>query len=173
MRAGTVAFIRTSSLWSQISPHLSPRHKPTIVFSRDDTSGSPTAQEVAGARVLIVEDEFLIASDLEVALTEAGIEVAGVATSADQAVDIANAERPTLAIMDIRLLGDRDGVDAALELFRVHGIRCVFASAHADEDTRARAQPAHPIAWVPKPYAMSSLLDAVRNALKRLPDEGE
>jgi two-component system, response regulator PdtaR len=118
------------------------------------------------ARVLIVEDDFLVASDMEIGLKEAGIEVAGVASSAEEAVELAKTERPALAIMDIRLAGKRDGIDAALELFATLGIRCVFATAHHDERTRTRAQPARPLAWVPKPYAIASLVEAVRSALR-------
>lgn len=139
--------------------------RPSIVFSRDDASGAGKALAVP-ARIMIVEDDFLVASDMETALTEAGIEIAGVASSAEEALAIAEAKRPTLAVMDIRLTGKRDGIDAALKLFGGFGIRCVFATAHCDEGTRARAQPANPIAWVPKPYAMASLVEAVRRALR-------
>jgi DNA-binding NarL/FixJ family response regulator len=118
------------------------------------------------ARILIVEDDFLVASDMESGLKEAGIEVAGVASSAEEAVELAKAERPALAVMDIRLAGKRDGIDAALELFATLGIRSVFATAHHDESTRTRAQPARPLAWVPKPYAMATLVEAVRRALR-------
>jgi DNA-binding NarL/FixJ family response regulator len=119
-----------------------------------------------------VEDDFLVASDMEGALTEAGIEVAGVAGSAEEALLLAQAEQPTLAIMDIRLAGKRDGIDAALELFSAHGIRCIFASAHYDKATRTRAEPAYPFAWVPKPYTMTSLVEAVLKALQS-PDRDE
>lgn len=137
----------------------------SMVFSRDDVSGGGQVAS-AHARVLIVEDDFLVASDMENALTEAGIEVAGVAGSAEAALLIAQAEHPAIAVMDIRLAGPRDGIDAALELFGVHGIRCVFATAHNDESTRARAAAARPLGWVPKPYAMASIVEAVRNALE-------
>jgi two-component system, response regulator PdtaR len=136
----------------------------SLVFSRDDVSGGGKAP-AARARVLIVEDDFLIAADMESALTEAGIEIAGIAASAEEALLLAQAEQPALAVMDIRLAGKRDGIDAALELFGTHGIRCVFATAHHDKSTRARAEPAHPLAWVPKPYAMTSLVEAIRKAL--------
>jgi DNA-binding NarL/FixJ family response regulator len=157
------------------SPHSNerfalPRFRPTLVFSRDDTSGGGAALAVS-SRILIVEDDFLIASDMEEALSEAGLEVAGIASSAEEALHLAETGRPILAVMDIHLAGKRDGVDVALELFKIHGLRCVFATAHADERTRARAQPADPLAWVPKPYPMASLVEAVRTALKRLHDE--
>jgi DNA-binding NarL/FixJ family response regulator len=147
--------------------HLAPPLYPSsIVFSRDDGSGAGKAP--APSRIMIVEDDFLVAFDMEAALTEAGFMIAGVASSAEEALELAEAHRPVLAVMDIRLAGQRDGIDAALDLFGTHGIRCVFASAHHDEGTRARAQPARPHAWVTKPYAMASLIEAVRVALQDL-----
>lgn len=110
------------------------------------------------ARILIVEDEFLIAMELEYRLMEAGIEVVGTAVTAEEALAIARSEKPDLAIMDIRLAGRRDGVDAAIELFSTYGIRSIFASAHADNDTRRRAAPASPIGWLQKPYPAEELL---------------
>jgi CheY-like chemotaxis protein len=70
--------------------------------------------------------------------------------------------------MDIRLAGRMDGVDAALILFREHGIRCVFATAHHDLEVRQRAAPAQPLAWIQKPYTMPALLAVVRQALEDL-----
>lgn len=138
-----------------------------LVFARDDVSGAreETAEPV---RIMIVEDDFLIASEIEGALIEAGYEVAGIAASAEEAIELAAARRPLLAVMDIRLVGPRDGIDAALELFGTHGVRSIFATAHQTPETRQRAQPANPLGWVPKPYSMPSLVEAVRQAIRNL-----
>jgi DNA-binding NarL/FixJ family response regulator len=141
---------------------IPPRY-PSVALSRDD--GLSAGSATASTRVMIVEDDFLVAIDMESALTDAGIAVVGVASSAEDALLLAEAERPALAVMDIRLAGKRDGIDAALDLFGGLGIRCIFATAHHDERTRARAQAAQPLAWVPKPYAMASLVEAVQRAL--------
>ncbi|WP_245286748.1 response regulator [Bradyrhizobium sp. ARR65] len=117
--------------------------------------------------VLIVEDDFLIGMQSETALTDAGFHVIGIASTAEEAVAIAREERPRLAVMDIRLAGRRDGVDAAGELFRELGVRCIFATAHDDEDTRARAERFAPLGWLAKPYTMASLVALVRRALTR------
>ena len=73
---------------------------------------------VAGTkhRILIVEDDFLVAGELEYALQSAGFEVAGTASSASEAIELARTQQPTIAIMDIRLAGTRDGVDTARRL---------------------------------------------------------
>jgi len=115
--------------------------------------------------ILIVEDDFLIASDVESTLKSAGFNVCGIAASADEAVSLAKAHNPVLVIMDIRLAGKRDGIDAALELRRDLGLRCIFASAHADEDTRRRAELADPLGWMAKPYVMSGLIQLIKSSL--------
>ena len=144
-----------------------PHHRPQPVFASDSDLGVSKRPEAAD-RILIAEDDFLVASQMEAALAQAGFEVIGIASSADQALDLAAAERPALVVMDVRLNGTRDGIDAALELFATHGIRCVFATAHQTAETRTRAQPANPLRWLAKPYTMLSLVDTVRRALQEL-----
>jgi two-component system, response regulator PdtaR len=139
-------------------------HPVRPLLARDDTS--TTGKDSRNSfRVLIVEDDYLVASDIEAALTAAGLEVVGVAASAEEAIALAASHAPSLAVMDIRLAGERDGIDAALELFRAHGLRCIFATAHADDDARHRAAPAKPLAWLQKPYSVASLL-ALINQLR-------
>jgi two-component system, response regulator PdtaR len=119
-------------------------------------------------KILIVEDDFLAASEIEAVLIEAGYQIAGIANRAEEAVRLAKSQAPHLAIMDIRLVGDADGVDAALEIFRETGIRCIFATAHHDAHMRSRAQGAAPLGWLPKPYAQHSLIAMVEKALAQL-----
>jgi CheY-like chemotaxis protein len=119
-------------------------------------------------RILVVEDDFLIALQTEAALAEAGFEVIGSATTAEEAVSLARAQQPCLAVMDIRLASVRDGIDAARELFGELGIRCIFATAHDDAHTRGRAEPYAPLGWLAKPYTMTSLITLVSDALSRL-----
>jgi two-component system, response regulator PdtaR len=118
----------------------------------------------AGSGILIVEDDFLIAMQAESALTDAGFSVSGVATTAEEAVALAKQHRPLIVVMDIRLAGQRDGIEAAGDLFRELGLRCLFATAHDDQQTRARAEPFAPLGWLAKPYTMASLINMVREA---------
>jgi DNA-binding NarL/FixJ family response regulator len=118
--------------------------------------------------ILLVEDDFLVGMEVETGLQEAGYEVAGVAATADEAVALAAARRPALVVMDIRLASERDGVDAAVEIFRTLGIRSLFASAHGDAEVRARAEAARPLGWVAKPYRVEALLAAVAEALRQV-----
>ena len=86
--------------------------------------------------VLIVEDEVLIAMHLELLVTGFGHEVCATALSAAEAIAHAAAHRPDVALMDVRLAGGGSGIEAAGELLRLHGVRCIFLSANLDEATR-------------------------------------
>jgi len=154
---------------------LSPAHHPQFTLPPDRLpvqkakagEGEAAVQADKVAWILIVEDDYLIAMQAESALTDAGFSIVGVATTADEALALARTQTPVLAVMDIRLAGKRDGVDAAGDLFRELGVRCVFATAHDDQHVRARAEPFAPLAWLTKPYSMASLVLAVREAISR------
>ena len=122
-------------------------------------------------RIVIAEDDYLVATQMEDALMQAGFQPAAVVASAEEAVKAAVDNRVALVVMDIRLAGKRDGVDAAIELFQKHGMRCIFATAHVDAAVRQRAEAAQPLGWLQKPYSMTSLIELVREALGRLDDE--
>ena len=152
----------------QLQPVRSWRFAPTDRDARQSAAGQQMQDEPAlekAAGVLIVEDDFLIAMQTETALTDVGITVVGLAATAEEAVLLARQHEPLLAVMDIRLAGRRDGIDAAGELFRELGIRCIFATAHDDLRTRARAEPFAPLGWLAKPYTMASLIALVRRAI--------
>jgi len=152
-------------------PSHSPQSRFAFLFAPEDVAGWQT-QPGEPDRILIVEDDLLIASEMEAALTEPGFEIVGIASTAEEAIELAGSRLPDLAVMDIRLAGDRDGVDAALELFRSHGVRSIFASAYSDRETRRRADPANPLGWLQKPYTTASLTTTVRRAAKELRGKG-
>jgi DNA-binding NarL/FixJ family response regulator len=98
--------------------HLAlPPHQLKDSPSSSDRVGG-VQEEQGPTRILVVEDDFLIALQTEAALTEAGFSVVGIAATAEEAIALAREQRPFLAVMDIRLAGERDGIDAAGELFR-------------------------------------------------------
>jgi DNA-binding NarL/FixJ family response regulator len=148
---------------------MSPRPEAKAQRRRGSPDEHASAEDVhARPRVLVAEDDYLVALELEAGLKDAGFEVVGIAASADDVVKLAESRRPVLAIMDIRLAGGRDGIDAALELFRRSGIRSIFATAHLDSRTRARAEAAAPLGWLPKPYALDTLVATIERALLAL-----
>jgi DNA-binding NarL/FixJ family response regulator len=141
---------------------------PDCARSNSAPSAVAEQEQQEPARILIVEDDFLIAMQTETALAEAGFHVVGTATTAEEAIILAREQRPSLAVMDIRLAGERDGVDAASQLFRELNIRCIFATAHEDPRTRERAEPYAPLGWLAKPYTMPSLVNLVAEGLSKL-----
>ena len=112
-------------------------------------------------RVMIVEDEAIIAMGIEWTLQDLGAEVVGVAMSAAEAVSLAALHRPDCVTMDINIKGDRDGVSAAIELYEVLGIRVIFISAYGNDETKARGAAANPFAWLEKPVRVESLKAAL------------
>jgi two-component system, response regulator PdtaR len=123
---------------------------------------------LAAPRILIVEDQYFVAIDNELNLRASGFEVVGLATTAKEAVELAERERPDLILMDIRLAGRGDGVEAAILIYDRLGVRCIFASGHADALVRREAERAHPLGWLDKPYSSAALLAAVDGALLKL-----
>jgi two-component system, response regulator PdtaR len=129
--------------------------------SDHDAQASP-----AGARILVVEDEWLVAMEIESVLAAAGYRVIGPTGRAAEAVRLAERERPDLALMDIRLGRGDDGVAVAHELRERFDVPSLYASAHADPATVERARVARPAGWLPKPFSQDQLLAAVADALK-------
>ena len=144
---------------------LTPSARPQLLLVRENSAGSDNPIELA-QRILVVEDDFLVANEMEVALSNAGFDIAGVAASANEAVELAESQRPALVVMDVRLAGEHDGIHAAVEIFRKYGTRCIFATAHCDQYLLERAKLAMPLGWLQKPYSMLSLVTAVRRALE-------
>lgn len=148
-----------------LSP-VTPFKQAQAALAHADSAGTEGRAEPE--RILIVEDEFLVAAQIESALVDAGYEVVGITSSGEEAIELAISHEPSLAVVDIRLAGEVDGIEVALALFTQRRIRCIFATAHADQDMRARAAPAAPLGWLQKPYSSATLLRAVRQALAEL-----
>ena len=127
--------------------------------------GASLSAAAAPARILVVEDDFIVGLELEAGLTEAGFEVVGIAMTAEEALSLAVAERPALVVMDIRLGSRRDGIDAAIDILQAVGARCIFASATQDHEIRARAAAAQPLGWIAKPYQVEDLAARIHRVL--------
>lgn len=143
---------------------------PAIRFVAASSSSGPVDSEEgpdAGSdgsspvRVLVVEDEILIAVDIRATLMASGYAVVGIAATADQAVATAIKERPNIVLMDIRLAGARDGIDAAREIRERLDIPSLFVTANADERTRKRAEATAPIGFLHKPFDAPALREAL------------
>jgi PAS domain S-box-containing protein len=119
------------------------------------------------ARILVVEDEPELAAEVEQTLVELGYDVVGRAARGDEAIARAEQRRPDLVLMDIRLRGDRDGIETAAEIRDRFRLPVVFMSAHTDEATLGRARRSSPYGYVVKPFTLGELWTAVEIALER------
>src|SRR5262249_36216416 len=120
-----------------------------------------TAGSLGNHRIVVVEDDVFIRLDLVTHLRAAGQAVVGTADSAAEAVPVVGRERPQLVLMAVCLLGDRDAIDAATEIWQRFAIRSLLVSANLDTATRAKASTANPIGFLEKPYTPRGLLAAV------------
>jgi signal transduction histidine kinase len=118
-------------------------------------------------RILVVEDEAIVARDLEMSLMRLEYEVVGTETRGEWAIVQAERTRPDLVLMDIRLRGAVDGIEAAAEIWRRLEIPTVFLTAYADEETVQRARGSGSFGYLVKPFAPRALKAAIEIALER------
>jgi two-component system, response regulator PdtaR len=115
--------------------------------------------------LLIVEDDLLLAAEMEEALKQAGFQVLPPAHDAEQAMQLARTHRPQIALVDIELLGCQSGIELASQLRNELNIRSIFVSGHSDPATVAASSRAEPISWLKKPFAVGSVVASVQLAL--------
>jgi DNA-binding response OmpR family regulator len=118
-------------------------------------------------RALIVEDEFLIAEELRERLSRLGFSVIASVDSADEGIAIATRECPDLVLMDIRLRGEKDGVQAAEEIRRQVDVSIVYVSAHSDRVTVDRAKGTDHDGFILKPFHRRDLQSTIEIAMLR------
>ncbi|MDH7574850.1 MAG: diguanylate cyclase [Candidatus Saccharicenans sp.] len=117
-----------------------------------------------GKRILLVEDELLIARHIEQMVKNLGYQVAGVVESGEQALRVAAEQAPDLVLMDIRLKGQLDGIEAATRIWKLYSIPIVYLTAFTDEDTLIKATLAEPFGYLIKPFDEKELLVAIELA---------
>ena len=115
-------------------------------------------------RILIVEDEPIVAEAMSQLLGHAGHQVVGIAIDEASALQQAEAGRPDLVLMDIRLSGPSDGIEAARKMRAERPVDVVFMTAQQDANTRARAAAVQPAGFIAKPFTCQQMLDAVSAA---------
>jgi len=126
---------------------------------------------MAAVRILIVEDERLIAIDLQRRLTRLGYTVVALAASGMEAVQKALALCPDVVLMDIRLQGDMDGVEAAQQIHASTAIPVVFMTAYVDEDTQQRMRATSPWGCLYKPFAPNQVQSVLEHVLSVHPPD--
>jgi len=116
-------------------------------------------------RILVVEDERLVAKHIENMVRGLGYDVAGVAATGEDAVRIALESLPDLVLMDIMLRGDMDGIAASEQIWERAAIPVVYLTAYADEATLERAKVTDPFGYLLKPFEERELYTAIEMAL--------
>ncbi len=122
---------------------------------------------MAKAKVMVVEDELILAKGIEFLLRRNGYEVCGPVTTGEEALIVAKERRPDVALLDIALAGPMDGVAAADHLRREMNIPAIFLTAYGDRGTVERACAAEPYSYLLKPFDDTELLIAVEVVLAK------
>ncbi len=125
--------------------------------------GDGMAQE----KILIVDDEVVVAEDISRQLRSLGYTVVGVVSSGHDAMRLAGEFRPDVILMDVKLKGPIDGIDAARTIHAQYGIPVMYLTAFSDEETLERARQTLPLAYLIKPFVRSDLRAALELALFR------
>jgi PAS domain S-box-containing protein len=122
---------------------------------------------MAKAQILIVEDDNIVVMELRDRLQSLGYAVAAVASYGEEAIEKAAETRPDLVLMDIRLKGDIDGVEAAQEIRTRFDIPVIYLTAYADENTLQRAKITEPYGYIIKPFEEGELRSTIEMVLYR------
>jgi AmiR/NasT family two-component response regulator len=122
---------------------------------------------MTGERILVVEDEGLVAEDIQQQLTKLGFEVVGTAAAEQEAVDKAKATAPHMVLMDIHLADKGDGTRAAQQIKEALDIPVVYLTAYSDEKTLRRATLTEPFGYLVKPFQPRELRTTIVVALER------
>jgi two-component system, response regulator PdtaR len=126
---------------------------------------TPVTQPMS--RILIVEDEVIVAESMSRLLDYAGHEIVGMAKDEASALKQAAAGQPDLVLMDIRLANGSDGIETARKMQSRRPVAVMFMSAHHDTKTRERASSVQSVGFIPKPFMPKDLIDAVAVACGR------
>ncbi|MEO5358411.1 MAG: PAS domain S-box protein [Nitrospirae bacterium YQR-1] len=120
---------------------------------------------MAKGRVFIVDDEVIISHDMKVTLMGLGYDVVGLAATGQDAIDRASELRPDLILMDIKLIGDIDGIEAATEIQHHYDIPVIFITSYSDDQLLKRAKVTGPFGYILKPFDDRALYAAIEMAL--------
>ncbi|MBT4642053.1 MAG: response regulator, partial [Deltaproteobacteria bacterium] len=117
------------------------------------------------ARILIVEDEAIIAMEIENQLQGLGYEVTSIVDTGEKAIKKTEVDKPDLMLMDIRIKGEMDGIDTAEVIRSRFGIPVIFSTAYLDEERIERAKITMPFGYVLKPIQERDLKVTIEMAL--------
>ena len=118
-------------------------------------------------RILIVEDESIVAFNLQQRLSQLGYDVPAVAVSGQESLALVHSTRPDLVLMDIHIEGDMDGIDVAARLKNDHPVPVIYLTAYSEDSTLERARQTTPYGYLIKPFSERELHATIQMALER------
>ncbi len=121
-------------------------------------------REDSKIRILIIEDELLIAEDMRLQLNELGYDVVGIASEYDEAISLLKEKNPDIALVDIVIEGEKDGIEVATEIKNSFEIPFIFVTSHADKQTVERVKHIKPNGYLVKPFNSKDLYTAIEIA---------
>ncbi len=122
-------------------------------------------------KVLIVEDELIIANDLKDILEQGHYEVCRIAKSYEEGISALEVHNPDIALLDINIKGEKDGVDLGSQIRALFKIPFIFISSHTDQGTLARVKQIHPYGFLVKPFEEDDVFVAIELALSNFSNE--
>lgn len=122
----------------------------------------------SAVRILVVEDEMIIAAKVGMFLSELGYEVTGMLPGAEEALAHLESQLPDFALLDIQLGGPMDGIALAHEMRQKYQLPVIFLTANADDATFERAKAAQPFAFLQKPFRKMELKRTLELAIARM-----
>lgn len=122
-------------------------------------------------KILIVEDEKIVALDLKRRLTKLGYQVTGMAASGEKAMTMVHHELPNIVLMDIHIQGDMDGIEVADQLQKLYSVPIVYLTAYSEEKTVARAKTTKPYGYLLKPFSDRELHIIIQVSIERFEND--
>ncbi len=124
--------------------------------------------EPGGARILIVEDDAIIAMDMEQILTRKGYDVVGRVDRGEKVISAVEEKKPDIVLMDINIKGNIDGIAVAKELLDELELKVIYVTAYSDINMKERAFETEPIGYLVKPLRESELVAMIEYAMKKI-----
>ena len=124
-------------------------------------------KERTATKILIVEDEWIVAENLSRVLQKLGYEVVGIVNSGEEVIQEVAATNPDLILMDIMLQGEIDGITAAEQIYEKFQSPVIFMTAYADDDTLERAKQTEPYGYLVKPFELIDLKTTIEITLQK------
>ncbi len=119
-------------------------------------------------KILIVEDEMVIAANISLQLSELGYEVTGILPRGEEALSQIKIDMPDILLMDIQLKGELDGIQTAQEIQKYFRIPIIYLTGNTDEAHFNRAKKTHPYAFISKPFKKLDLQRAIELTVDRI-----